>query len=593
MTMIDYQERALGELFEAPMKGDPDSYLKVPRAQRKFEWEKEDQIAALLDDFFENLGRPYFMGPIALYYKTDSNAVEIVDGQQRLATFAIFYTAFVDYVQKRRNAGELTGSLDTEVERLQRNLEAVVIKPRIKKVVAIQLSKTLNPFFSEQIMLGEDADKVDRIRKAMRGQSPSIKNLGGAYIKIFETLATKMDMISGSNLYKKLEEISDALRFRQMFLSVGVKSHSDAYVIFETINARGKRLTTGNLVKNLCFSKLPEVEDEVFYDEFEDKWEKAEKLVSNFSSFIWHVWVSQHETCPRSRVFKKIEDDIKERGPDEVWDFAAEIIFDEAPWYNEYENPREESKDKYSEDRNKYLKMLRDLHASRCYPLLLGIDYSAKTRKSITLEQANELLKTITCLTFWYSGVCENDAKDLEAIYHSLAKKIRGADKEEGQEAFNAIQNKLYKEFPTPSACWASFSTKTYSDEFKKMMLKSIEDEEAISEAKMLKSDKFVWLEHILPQRPEKDSEWMQIFPEEAKRKEYTEKIGNCTLLSGSKNREVQNKPFLIKRQSYSDSDIKLTKDLVSIEKWDAQEIDRRTERLFNLAKKVWPIYSE
>jgi len=589
--MIDYQERALGELFEAPMKGDPDSYLKVPRPQRKFEWAKEDQIAALLDDFFENLGRPYFMGPIALYYKTESKAVEIVDGQQRLATFAIFYRAFVDYVQKRRNAGEFTEGLDTGVERLQRNLEAVVIKPRIKKVVAIQLSKTLNPFFSEQIMLGEDADKVDRIRKAMRGQSPSIKNLGGAYIKIFETLASKYDLFTGNNLYKKLEEISDALRFRQMFLSIGVRSHSDAYTIFETINARGKRLTTGNLVKNLCFSRLPEVEDEAFYDEFEDQWEKAEKLVSNFSSFIWHVWVSQHETCPRSTVFKKIEDDIKERGQYEVWDFAAEIVFDEAPWYNEYENPREESTpDKYSEDRSKYLKMLRDLHASRCYPLLLGIDYSVKTGKSITLEQANELLKAITCLTFWYSGVCEKDAKNLESTYHSLAKKIRSASKEEVQETVKEIQNKLYEEFPTSSACWASFSTNTYSDEFKKMMLKSIE--EAISEEKTLKSDKFVWLEHILPQRPEKESEWMQIFPEEPKRKEYTEKIGNCTLLSGSKNREIKNKPFLKKRQSYSDSDIKLTKDLVSIEKWDAQEIDGRTERLFNLAKKVWPIYS-
>ncbi|MBW1717210.1 MAG: DUF262 domain-containing protein [Deltaproteobacteria bacterium] len=589
--MIDYQERALGELFEAPLKGEPDSYFQVPRPQRKFEWEREVQIAALLDDFFENLGRPYFMGPIALYYKTDCKDVEIVDGQQRLATFAIFYRAFVDYVQKRRNDGgfEEDSDLDKEVEKLQRNLQGVVIKSRMKQVVAIQLSKTLNDFFLKQIMLDEDENKIDNIRKAIRGQSPSIKKLGWAYIEIFETLASKYNIMTGNNLYKKLKDVSDSLRFQQMFLAVGVKSRSDAYTIFETINERGKKLTTGGLVKNLCFSRLPEMEDEAFYDEFEEQWEKAEKAVSNFSSFIWHVWVSQNDPCPKSKVFKEIEDKLKIKSGNEVWDFAARVIFEEAPWYNEYENPHEGSiPDKYSEDRNKYLKMLRNLHASRCYPLLLGIDYSAKKEKNITPEQANELLKAITCLTFWYSGVCVKDAKNLEPTYHSLAKEIRSAAEEEAQEVFNKIQNRLHKEFPTPSECWGSFSTKAYSDEFKKMLLRNIE--EAISTEKTLKSNKHVWLEHILPQKPEKDSDWMQIFPDENRRKEYTERIGNCTLLSEYLNIEAKNKPFIKKRDTYIKSQIILNTELANIEKWDANAIDERTKRLFDLAKQVFPI---
>ena len=100
--MIEYDKRILGDLLSNPVKGESESSFVVPRFQRKYEWEKEDQVLRLVTDVFDSLGRTYFMGPIIFCSKPGSLDVKIIDGQQRLVTFAIFYRVFVDYIERRR-----------------------------------------------------------------------------------------------------------------------------------------------------------------------------------------------------------------------------------------------------------------------------------------------------------------------------------------------------------------------------------------------------------------------------------------------------------------------------------------------------------
>jgi hypothetical protein len=86
---------------------------------------------------------------------------------------------------------------------------------------------------------------------------------------------------------------------------------------------------------------------------------------------------------------------------------------------------------------------------------------------------------------------------------------------------------------------------------------------------------------------------WVEIFKDESERKEYTYKIGNCALLLDKLDIKNSNLPFSKKKEHYAKSQIKLTQDLTKLEKWDTSAIKQRTEQLFNLAKKVWPIYSK
>lgn len=594
--MIVIGQKSLREVLQSPIAGEPDSSFCVPMFQRKYDWEKEKEVARLVDDIFDDLERPSFMGTL-MFVRRSNTEMEIVDGQQRLATFAIFYRVFVDYAGRRRQDTALTGQQAKELEDLQHDMKQRIVSRRRRKPV-IKLSSKINDYFQNEIILSDDENKIENMRSVVRGQHPSVKRLRNAYIKIFEAFERECGSLQGEELMDKLNKISDALELKQTFISLTVDDEFDAYTVFETINERGKRLTLSDLVKNLCFRKMKDLNEDDL-EAFSNKWDEAEEsLVSDFGSFLWHVWVSRYGTCPKNKTFKQISDSLKEIDSTEVFDFSTEMIFDESQWYYTYEHPNVDAeKDEKSKKKMRNFEMLNCMRATRCYPLLLGIDYALLKKGSITATQANDIITTLTALTFWHSGICERDARHLEKIYHKLANKIRETCPEEANQVVSEIISALHAEFPSKEDCHHDFRTKTFSDSsFIKGLLRNLELQKTIEVhghegEKTLLSNQAVWLEHILPQNPEKDSAWMASFPDKSERDEYTYKLGNQTLLAGTLDRKALNKPLEEKKTlCYSKSQIELTKDLLKAEEWNAKEIDQRTEKLFDLAKKVWPI---
>ena len=90
-----------------------------------------------------------------------------------------------------------------------------------------------------------------------------------------------------------------------------------------------------------------------------------------------------------------------------------------------------------------------------------------------------------------------------------------------------------------------------------------------------------IHLEHILPQNPKENSEWILDFPEVEEREFYTRKIGNMTLLLGKINSSISNKDFDDKVIEYSKSDIPANKEIIEkYNKWNKDSINARTEQL-------------
>ncbi|GAH13362.1 unnamed protein product, partial [marine sediment metagenome] len=116
-------------LLDCPNEVDSQSQFVVPRFQRKYEWEKEDQVATLIDDIFSNLDRQYFVGPM-IFFPKSGGKVEIIDGQQRLVTFVIFFRALVDYIQRRRDEDAFSTVSADEVEELKYDIRKLIIKGR-------------------------------------------------------------------------------------------------------------------------------------------------------------------------------------------------------------------------------------------------------------------------------------------------------------------------------------------------------------------------------------------------------------------------------------------------------------------------------
>lgn len=102
-----------------------------------------------------------------------------------------------------------------------------------------------------------------------------------------------------------------------------------------------------------------------------------------------------------------------------------------------------------------------------------------------------------------------------------------------------------------------------------------------------------ITVEHILPRNPPEDSEWVKIFSEE-ERKEWTNKLGNLVLLSGSKNSKAYDYEFNKKKEIYFKekcTPFRITQQIMDKEKWNLKELKDKHEQLLATAKEIFLNY--
>jgi hypothetical protein len=104
-----------------------------------------------------------------------------------------------------------------------------------------------------------------------------------------------------------------------------------------------------------------------------------------------------------------------------------------------------------------------------------------------------------------------------------------------------------------------------------------------------------ITVEHILPQNPSKDSEWLRIFTEE-ERVQWTNRLGNLVLLSGRKNSQAQNYKFKDKKDIYfkgKSTPFRITQLLNKNEKnqWNLGELTNRHQLLIDDTKNLFLNY--
>jgi len=100
-------------------------------------------------------------------------------------------------------------------------------------------------------------------------------------------------------------------------------------------------------------------------------------------------------------------------------------------------------------------------------------------------------------------------------------------------------------------------------------------------------------VEHILPQRPAPNSNWVKMFPTQEMREKYVHRLGNLVLLSSAKNLRAENYDFDEKKYKYFRSDggispFALTTDVLHYQEWTPIVIDQRQRKLIGMLKHLW-----
>lgn len=230
---------------------------------------------------------------------------------------------------------------------------------------------------------------------------------------------------------------------------------------------------------------------------------------------------------------------------------------------------------------------MQKLDASSYIPIIFSLRL-----QNYSEEDINEVLKAIETLVVRNFVVSGRVANKYELEFAQIAKNI--SDKtwpsnndttESKKPTKDDILKKLYSlmvpddEFINNFKVFNSKKTAVI-----RYLLRKINNFD-INETKKIDDPNRVHVEHILPKKI--NDEWINFNDDE--HETYLWRLGNLTLLGQEYNNRAKNKGFDKKKEIYKKSEIKMTRDLVSIDDWTTLSIVKRQEDFAEIALKIWP----
>jgi len=545
MPKIDFKDDGIGHFIK-------DTFLRVPIFQRSYAWE-ESNVEDLLGDIKNSYPEDYFIGTIVVTDKRDY--LEIVDGQQRLATISIIFAATRDLMREKDNEREAD---------IMGNKYLLEESLREDKTQKLMLNSIDNNFYLEKVIEQQDIEATKE----------SHKRIETAYELIKKFVKNEFED-------KGINHIFDLIEYIEKNLKVIIVSTSDevnAFTIFETLNDRGLTLSQTDLIKNYLFNKSGDR-----LDEAQEKWARftgaieAAENEAEILHYIRYYWSSKNGLTREKQLFKNIKNKIRNKNQSIT---LLSNLDKDTQLYLAILNSNHHYWKDYSSNCAEYIRALSELKLTQNRPLLLAILERFDRReveKSLKLIVSWSIRNLITGLI---------GAGTLEKEFSSQAKLINTGKIKKALELKKSILNIV----PTDEQFIRSFKIASISKNYiARYYLAEIEKSyRSTTELGPLQNPEKINLEHILPVSPLNLDDWPEV--DEEIHKTYYKRLGNLTLLDKKMNSEQGNNTFDIKKTVYGDSEVIITKKLCEYEKWSPERIDERQKEFANRAVEIWSL---
>ena len=539
----------------------------VPDYQRQYSWGEEQWAAMWADINSIEKERTHFMGSLVVIQRSTSinepNQLEIVDGQQRLATLSIILAVMREKYYKEG------------CDKKAKEIEDRYLKYKPLSGDAVH-NLTLSQF-----------DRSD-FEKIVEGKYEQMRD--GQLKEAVDFFASKLESFSEDDL--------DILKVKLLgsvsMVSIECDGDESAFRLFETLNDRGKELSSVDLMKNYTFSQAVN-SPEVDYNDVKEDWQN---IVSNIvpntnkpSRFFRHFIMSCDKPDYNNDVsnytlydeYKKI---IQERLPEEdmsINDYVSKISHNSEV----YLKILNKSVDMYDDDGNKAINSkLEDLEiikSVQARPLILRVllEFDTANRVMESLEMIEKFMLRWKVSSYPTGG-------ELDRLLSGIC-----SDAFDKANTPREIHGTLSDRCPSDEEFIASIENKRVPlNERTKYILRKLEEE--YYNGTDVDLDDFD-TEHIAPRASftaKKYSAWpVYLSTTEAQFQQYRDKIGNLTLLESEKNISIGAGPFEKKKEAYSESQIKMTNIIASdYDDWGIDEIESRTSELAQAMVKVWDL---
>lgn len=535
------------------------SYLQeniyfIPDYQREYSW-TEDQ----LEDFWQDLenaidaNRHHFFGQIVIH--DDNGKQYIIDGQQRTTTAVIFLAVMRDMYAKYE-------SVNDEAQYTKDDIRIKYLgrwTPK-KDELRLHLGMADRDYFKEHIQKGHPSNE---------GNTPSQKRIYKAYTffeKKFDEILSSLGMDS-DKCVSKLMEYYNTLLLNFDLMAVTTDDINEAFIIFETLNARGKELETADLLKNYVFMQAGSNIESI-----KNKWQTMLETLDqkdDATKYIRYYWNATHSFTREKSLYKEISQTITLSKCDEFVSALSNL----ADLYNALSSP-EDNKFYSDNEIANFLINISVMKATTFYPIVFAMQIKKYDEKEI-----KRIIRAIEVLVFRNFVVAGLTANKYEVIFSRIANRITN-ENIEPDEVINELllvtnDDETFKR----NLIGLEIRTVTIA----KYILREIEDY-GHSEKLTSKDNKVINLEHIMPKN---NSQW-KVDTEEHKK--YLYRLANQTLLLEEYNKSISNKVFDQKKEMYKKSKIDMTLKLCSYDKWDVESINQREQELTTIILKRWAL---
>ncbi|MCY3787450.1 MAG: DUF262 domain-containing protein [Gemmatimonadetes bacterium] len=551
------------------LMGNGMSY-RVPLFQRDYSWggdEWDDLWQDLVALFGEDPEPAHYMGYLVLQ-SADNRAFDIIDGQQRMTTLSLLMLAAVAHLTDLAVSADPTDPQRRRAEQLRSNyigyLDPVSLVPRSK----LTLNRHNDRFYQNYLVPLESLPP--------RVLDASEHLLRRAFLWFRERIKERSGD-DGESVARFVDVAVDKL----FFTIITVTDELNAFKVFETLNARGVRLSATDLLKNYLFSVVSRGNaHESDINNLESRWEDVVGLLGSesFPEFLRVFWNSRNRLVRKADLFKTMRSAIRDRAK------VFQLIRDMDRHARVYSALRSPEDDSWTAEERASLAQLQMFNVRQPLALLLAAfeQFAERDRASF-----GRFLQAIAVVSFRYNVICGRQSNEQEVVYNQIARELSAGEIVSVQAAIA----KLRPVYPTDAEFRAAFADKalrTTSARNNKVVRFILFRLEAQLSGQHFgfESAKYS-IEHVLPENPSDD--WLQF--DDQQREASTYHLGNMTLLTTADNRDLGNSGYAEKRAIYEKSDFAITRKLAEdFDAWTVEKIHSHQAWMARQATGIWRV---
>lgn len=561
---------AIQSATQESMKTFLNNIYYIPTNQREYSWEQEQ-----LEDFWEDLksvienqDRTHFFGQIVIYDDNKKKKKYIIDGQQRTITSMIFLRAMQYICQQIAQAtenDEEKGGLQDIVASITQNVLGQKANKwdnssRLHLTFESELEE--NDYFADNIISqGPSKDKIKN--------NTACENMRNAYQYFYDQIKACIGPNDINGKIEALYRIRNQFWDNFMVMYLETNDAGEAYVIFETLNARGKELETADLLKNYVFSQAGENIKNV-----QDKWKSIADTLSgmDLTKYIRYYWNAHYNLVREKDLYREMSATIKT--PKDSADLVTRLN-NYAVYYHDAMNP--ESCEGYEDSTIiHHLRNLKTLKATSYIPILISLEMKGRM---FTDSDKATVLQAIEVYVFRNATISGKTANTTEKFFSTIAKQIY----DEKLTTASDIAAKIKSEMIGDEDFYNNFRTfKTKTQQYVRYILLTIHETHDKNH-EINRNFNNVNIEHIMPKNL--TPAWKT---DKAIHEKYLWRLGNMALLDETLNKKISNQPFEEKKKRYHESQIFPNTELTKYAKWTAKEIEDRQKYLADLALQIW-----